>query len=1042
MKGFKILVMLGGLGLALSLSTSSVRAQSPIQSPTMVGANLSGGDFGSKLPGVLNTDYFYPSTSHYDWAKSQGLSLIRIPFKWERIQYQDSSGTGTLNNELNASDITAIDNSLNVAESRGLRYILDMHNYAGRQLTINGTTATYKIGSTQLPISTYANTWRLLAQHFAGRSALWGYDIMNEPVGLPNGVNDWLSMAQSAVNAIRQVDMVHPIIIEGYFYAQAQSWDTNGAPLIAITDPANNLIYSAHSYFDEDGSGTWSHGGTVQAELVNSGLYSSVTAAYQAGVDRVTPFVQWCVSNDVRCLMGEFGSPQAIDTANWDIVLDNFLEFIKTDGNGLISTTQWGGGGWSSTYVLRMENRKDNSNPPPVASVDSKYVLDSGSNWWSPFTWYHNTIAVTADYSFGYSFASTSPQATCTFNTADTSTYYPGAGTAQSVDLNYTIPEGGYAGAGLHVRGPLSAGAVGGVDISRSILANDVLSFWAVTSTPGTDPSVTLGTTADSTEVDTGSDTGTGNWIDLASIAPLTSTWQHYQIPLSQIMNSSIAGKPLERFRINAGPADGDNYDVHFDQVTIQVASTENPPAVTVATWDGGSTYSSGQDLTLVASPSVSNPDNSVAYTEFYANGGSIGSASASPYQLTTSFANPGTYSITAIVWDGHGVTAQSTPITLTVTASGAAPAAPTGLTATTVSSSQINLSWSASSGASTYNVLRAITSGGSYTTIATGVSATSYSDTGLSGSTTYYYVVQAVNSAGTSANSNEASATTQAEVITPPAPTGLTATAVSSSGINLSWTASSGATTYNVLRSTTSGGSYTTIATGVSSTTYSDNGLSASTTYYYVAQAVNSAGTSPNSIQASATTQSEISLTLTEQDIGSVSPAGSASSTGGIYTLNTGSGSDLMVSSTADNFSYDYQSMSGDGSITARIATLSCSDTIKCEGALMIRETLDNTSAYAAVGVTTGRGTQFSYRTSTGASSASMAGPNQKAPCWVRLTRSGSTFTAYTSTDGNTWTQLGNPQSITVASSVYVGFALSNHGGSGTVTLDNVTAP
>ena len=185
----------------------------------------------------------------------------------------------------------------------------------------------------------------------------------------------------------------------------------------------------------------------------------------------------------------------------------------------------------------------------------------------------------------------------------------------------------------------------------------------------------------------------------------------------------------------------------------------------------------------------------------------------------------------------------------------GTVPPAPTGLTATAVSSSQINLSWSASSGATSYNVKRATVSGGPYTTIATGVTATSYSDTGLSASTTYYYVVSAVNSAGESPNSSQASATTSVAI--PPAPTGLTATAVSSNQINLSWSASSGATSYNVKRATVSGGPYTTIATGVTATSYNNTGLAASTTYYYVVSAVNSSGESPNSSQASATTLS-----------------------------------------------------------------------------------------------------------------------------------------------------------------------------------------
>jgi len=99
----------------------------------------------------------------------------------------------------------------------------------------------------------------------------------------------------------------------------------------------------------------------------------------------------------------------------------------------------------------------------------------------------------------------------------------------------------------------------------------------------------------------------------------------------------------------------------------------------------------------------------------------------------------------------------------------------------------------------------------------------------------------------------------------TPTAPSGLTATAQSSSQINLSWTASSSScsVSYNVFRSTTSGftpSSSNQIASLVSSTTYSDTGLTASTTYYYLVEGTNSGGTSGASNQASATTQSSSS--------------------------------------------------------------------------------------------------------------------------------------------------------------------------------------
>ncbi|MFZ0770912.1 MAG: malectin domain-containing carbohydrate-binding protein, partial [Candidatus Sulfotelmatobacter sp.] len=201
-------------------------------------------------------------------------------------------------------------------------------------------------------------------------------------------------------------------------------------------------------------------------------------------------------------------------------------------------------------------------------------------------------------------------------------------------------------------------------------------------------------------------------------------------------------------------------------------------------------------------------------------------------------------------------------------------PSAPTGLTATASSSSTIGLSWTAvtppaNCTINSYNVYRSTTSGftpSSSTLIASGVTGTSYSNTGLTASTTYYYVVEAVDAEGSSTASAQASAETSAASCTtvPSAPTGLTATASSSSAIGLSWTAvtppaNCTISSYNVYRSTTSGftpGASNLIASGVTGTTYTNTGLAASTTYYYVVEAVDADGSSAASAQASATTQ------------------------------------------------------------------------------------------------------------------------------------------------------------------------------------------
>ncbi len=206
---------------------------------------------------------------------------------------------------------------------------------------------------------------------------------------------------------------------------------------------------------------------------------------------------------------------------------------------------------------------------------------------------------------------------------------------------------------------------------------------------------------------------------------------------------------------------------------------------------------------------------------------------------------------VRAFAYKGGNIDSPVASATFTVNGTVALPPAPTGLTATAGNGS-VTLSWSASSGATSYTVKRSTTSGSGYTTIASGVTGTSFTNTGLSNGTTYHYVVSASNSAGESANSSQASAQPVAPITAPAAPTGLSATAGNAS-VTLSWSASSGATSYTVKRSTTSGSGYSVVANNLTATSYNDAGLTNGTTYHYVVSASNSAGESANSAQASA---------------------------------------------------------------------------------------------------------------------------------------------------------------------------------------------
>ncbi len=295
------------------------------------------------------------------------------------------------------------------------------------------------------------------------------------------------------------------------------------------------------------------------------------------------------------------------------------------------------------------------------------------------------------------------------------------------------------------------------------------------------------------------------------------------------------------------------------DAIKFSFATVPTPPAAP-----------SGLSATTISSSRIDLnwTDNSSDETGFVVSRSTTSGGSYSDIVTTaanaTSYSNTGLAASTTYYYVVRAInTAGSSALSsqASATTSGVPPTAPSGLTATAISSGQVNLAWTDNSGNETsFIVGRSTTSGGPYTDIVTlGANVTSYSDTAVGANTTYFYVVRAANAAGSSANSAPASVTTPSGA--PVAPSGLVATAISSTAIRLTWTDNSNnEANFIVGRSTTSGGPYTDIATlGANVTTYTNTGLTAGTTYYYVVRSSNGNGSSVNSAQASASPVAEI---------------------------------------------------------------------------------------------------------------------------------------------------------------------------------------
>ena len=251
--------------------------------------------------------------------------MVRLPFKWERIQ-------PTLSGPLDPFMVGVLHGQLAIAAALNMTVLLDCHNYARYgAYVLNGTTG-------PLTSEVFADLWRRMAVEFGNATALHGYDLQNEPNNMPD-LHVWPHAAQAAIDAIRTVDKVTPVYLEGNQWSGAQSWTANN-PDFPLSDPSDAIVYSTHCYLDRDGSGThfnWqeevAHGVTVHT-----------------GEQRLADFLAWATKHGVRAHLGEMGI--GYDDSGWFEALDRSLALVQAAG---MEYTYWGAGPFFLDYPMGVD---------------------------------------------------------------------------------------------------------------------------------------------------------------------------------------------------------------------------------------------------------------------------------------------------------------------------------------------------------------------------------------------------------------------------------------------------------------------------------------------------------------------------------------------------------------------------------------------------------------------------------------------------------------------------------------------------------------
>jgi endoglucanase len=312
------------------------------------GVNLPVAAFGAEsVPGTFGKNYIYPESGTLDYFAAKNMNVARVAVLWERLQRR-------LLADLDKDEIARLDAVIDHAASKGMRIIIDVHNYARYGGAV--------IGSQALPATALADLWRRLGQRYKDNAAVI-FGLMNEPNGLPT--ETWLEAANGAIAAIRETGAKNLILVPGNGWSSARDWlgagygTPNSEAMLKVEDPAGNFAFDVHQYFNADFTGT-----------------TADCRSADIGIETLTPVTEWARQHKRRAFLGEFGVGPGATCLQ---TLDRVLRFLGDNADVWQGWTYWAGGEWWPADYFSNIQPQDGREKPQM-SVIEKYLPSGRSS--------------------------------------------------------------------------------------------------------------------------------------------------------------------------------------------------------------------------------------------------------------------------------------------------------------------------------------------------------------------------------------------------------------------------------------------------------------------------------------------------------------------------------------------------------------------------------------------------------------------------------------------------------------------------------------